>query len=67
MYHFDQSAPFQTQAALIHCGEATDKLIIMMLLSTVLFAVGLVAKLFQWVYMKYCRSDKEKVSILLTK
>ena len=52
---------FQTQAAIIHSGEATDKLIIMMLLSTVLFATMLVGKLFNWVYMTYCRSDNKKV------
>ena len=52
---------FQTQAAIIHCGEATDKLIIMMLLSTVLFATGIVGKVFNWAYTTYCKSDKEKV------
>merc|ERR1712037_378746 len=52
-----------TQAAIIHSGEATDKLIIMMLLSTVLFATMLVGKLFNWVYMTHCRSDNMKVSL----
>ena len=55
---------FQTQAAIIHSGEATDKLIIMMLLSTVLFATALVGKLFNWAYSTYCKSDKEKVGKL---
>ena len=52
---------FQTQAAIIHSGEATDKLIIMMLLSTVLFATALVGIFFNWAYSTYCKSDKERV------
>ena len=52
---------FQTQAAIVHSGEATDKLIIMMLISTVLFALALIGKFFYWQYTTYCKSDKEKV------
>ena len=52
---------FQTQAAIVHSGEATDKLIYMMLISTVLFATALVGIFFNWAYGTYCKSDKEKV------
>ena len=48
----------QTQEALDHCGDATDKLLVMMLLSTVLFATMIVGKVFQAVYERYCRPDK---------
>merc|ERR1712117_498171 len=52
-----------TQAAIVHSGEATDKLIIMMLISTVLFALALIGKFFYWQYTTYCKSDKEKASL----
>merc|ERR1712038_1566386 len=47
-----------TQAALDKCGDATDKLLLMMLLSTAPFALMVVGKAFQAVYEKYCRPDK---------
>merc|ERR1712117_963644 len=52
-----------TQAAIVHSGEATDKLIIMMLISTVLFALALIGKFFYWQYTTFCKSDKDKVSL----
>merc|ERR1719422_169816 len=52
-----------TQAAIVHSGEATDKLIIMMLISTVLFALALIGQFFYWQYTTFCKSDKDKVSL----
>merc|ERR1712117_477069 len=52
-----------TQAAIVHSGEATDKLIIMMLISTVLFALALIGMFFYWQYTTFCKSDKDKVSL----